>query len=357
MFSSLREPAPCGLAPTGLAPAEPNPGDVRRAGGRRRLRLHAAFACGLLLAGLATALNLAAQGPGPAAAQADEAAVFRSGTELVDLHVSVLDKSGKLITDIPKDAFKVYENGVEQPVKMFRREDVPVSMGIIIDSSGSMRDKRTSVGAAALELVRASNPQDEVFIVDFNDDPYLDQTFTNDVHKLEGALSKIDSRGGTSMRDAISLAIDYERDKATRDKKVLLVVTDGNDNASNISLERLIRKAQRSGVLIYCIGLLNEEDPHEAREAKHALKALTEASGGMDYYPKDLAQVRTITPQVAHEIRNQYLLAYSPTNPNLDGTYREIKVTVSGVSHPNVRTRSGYYATAQPAKAPSSLSN
>jgi Ca-activated chloride channel homolog len=264
---------------------------------------------------------------------------------LVDLHVSVIDKNGKLITDMPESAFKVYENGIEQPLKRFLREDVPVSMGIIIDNSGSMRDKRAKVAAASVALVKASNPQDEEFIVDFNDDAYLDQPLTSDIKKLEAALDRLDSRGGTAMRDAISSSIDYVKDKGRRDKRVLVVVTDGNDNTSAETLENLLRKAQRSEVLIYCIGLLSEEEPREARSARRALKALSEASGGLDYYPKDLAEVERVTPQIAHEIRNQYLLAYSPTNPALDGTFRKIEVKVKGYGNPTVRTRSGYYAT------------
>src|SRR5579884_103720 len=279
----------------------------------------------------------------------EDTPVFRGGIQLVDLHVSVIDKGGRLITDLPESAFKVYENGVEQPVKIFRREDVPVSMGIIIDNSGSMRDKRAKVAAAALALVKASNPQDEVFIVDFNDDAYLDQPLTSDIKKLEAALDKIDSRGGTAMRDAISMSIDYVKDKGKKDKKVLLVVTDGNDNTSNETLEQLLRKCQRSEVLVYCIGLLSDEEPREARSAKRALKNLAEASGGLDFYPKDLAEVEKITPQVAHEIRNQYLLAYSPLNTALDGSYRRIEVKVKGYGNLQVRTRSGYYATPEAA--------
>ena len=152
----------------------------------------------------------------PGAASDDDVPIFRSGTQLVDLHVSVLDKSGKLITDIPESAFKVYENSVEQPLKRFLREDVPVSMGIIIDNSGSMRDKRAKVAAASLALVKASNPLDEEFIVDFNDDAYLDQPLTGDIKKLEAALDRLDSRGGTAIRDAISSSIDYVKDKGKR---------------------------------------------------------------------------------------------------------------------------------------------
>ena len=162
--------------------------------------------------------------------------------------------------------------------------------------------------------MKNSNPQDEEFIVNFNDDAYLDQPFTGDINQLEKALDRIDSHGGTSMREAISTSIDYMNQAATRSKKVLLVVTDGNDNnPGGIGLEALVRKAQASEVLIYCIGLLNEEEPSEARAARRALKELAEASGGQDYYPKDLAEVELITPQVAHEIRNQYsggVLAY-----------------------------------------------
>ena len=280
--------------------------------------------------------------------QPDETATFKLDTQLVVLHASVADKSGKLITNLPRAAFKVFENNVEQPIKTFTREDVPVSMGIIIDNSGSMRDKRAKVAAAALALVKASNPQDEVFIVDFNDVAYLDAPFTNNIKKLEEALDKLDTRGGTAMRDAISMSIDYAKDSGKKAKKVLLVVTDGNDNTSNETLEQLVRKARQSEVLVYCIGLLSEEEPREARAAKRALKALAEASGGLDYYPKSLAEVETITPQIAHEIRNQYIIAYSPTNPALDGTFRAIRVTVNGPGHPTVRTRNGYFATPIP---------
>jgi Ca-activated chloride channel homolog len=278
--------------------------------------------------------------------------VFTADTRLVVVHASVLDGKGKLVTTLPESAFKVLENNVEQTIKIFRREDIPVSMGIIIDNSGSMRDKRSKVAAAALDLVRASNPQDEVFIVNFNDDAYLDQPFTNDIKKLENVLDRIDSKGGTAMRDAISMSIDYVKDKGKKDKKVLIVVTDGNDNTSNIGLEELVRKAQQSDVLIYSIGILSEEEPREARKAKRALHDLAIASGGLDYYPKDLAEVDKITPEVAHEIRNQYTLAYTPTNTALDGTFRKITVNVNAPGRPTVRTRNGYYASTSAAPGP-----
>ena len=302
----------------------------------------------LFLAALLVNL-LAAQTPPPAK---EDAATFTLDTKLVPLHVSVIDKNGKLVTNLPQSAFKVYENNVEQPLKIFNREDVPVSMGIIIDNSGSMREKRPKVATAAMELIKASNPQDEVFIVDFNDVAYLDAPFTNNLKKLEQVLDKIDTRGGTAMRDAISMSIDYAKESGKKAKKVLLVITDGNDNTSNETLEQLVRKAHQSEVLIYCIGLLNDEEPREARAAKRALKELATASGGLEYYPKTLSEIEIITPQIAHEIRNQYILAYSPLNAALDGTFRQIKVTVNAPGHLTVRTRNGYFASAAPPPKP-----
>jgi len=295
----------------------------------------------MLIAGLALA-----QGP-PAAPQAsqDDPPLYRFDARLVLLHASVVDKNGKLLTNIPQSAFKILEDGVEQPLKLFRREDVPVSMGIIVDNSGSMNGKRARVAAAALELVKQSNPDDEVFIVNFNDDTHIDQVLTNDAKKLQAALARMESRGGTAMRDALSTSIDYVKKNGKKDKKVLVVITDGNDNSSNISLEQVLRKSRDSEVLIYAIGLLSEEEARDARAAKKALKTLTEAAGGMDYYPKNLSDVEEITPRVAREIRNQYILGYTSSNQTLDGSFRQIKVTVNGFGRPTVRTRNGYYAT------------
>jgi len=275
----------------------------------------------------------------------DESVVFHAGTRLVVLHATVTDSTGKVITDLPRSAFTVYENGVEQPIKIFRREDVPVSMGIVVDNSSSMRDKRAKVAAASMALVKASNPEDEMFIVNFNEDAYLDQPFTSDNPKLAEALDRIDSKGNTAMFDALNMSMNYLIDKGTQDKKVLLVVTDGNDNTSQTTLKQLIYKARQNEVLIYSIGLLSDDEPREAKKATAALKALTTATGGIDYYPKDLAEIDRITPQVAHEIRNQFILAYSPTNQALDGSFRKVDVVVNGFGHPTVRTRNGYYAS------------
>ena len=271
-------------------------------------------------------------------------AQFRADTRLVVLHASVADKHGKLLTDLKQSAFKVFENGQPQQVKIFRREDVPVSLGLVIDDSGSMITKRARVEAAALALVRESNPQDEVFIVNFNDDHYLDVPFTGDIHKMEQGIAKIDSRGGTAMRDAISASLDYIRENAKKDKKVLLIITDGNDNASNTSLEKVVGRSNQTETVIYAIGLFTEEEKHEAAKARRALNELTSTTGGLAFYPKEVSEVQAIASEIAHDIRSQYTIAYSPTSPD-DGSYRQIRVTVDGPGKPVVRTRSGYYAT------------
>src|ERR1700693_2696676 len=286
-----------------------------------------------------------AQSKLPAPATTDEPNTFSSETRWVILPVSVSDKNGKLIMDLQQRSFKVFENGIEQPIKLFKHEDVPISLGIIVDNSGSMKEKRQKVEIAGVDLVKASNPHDEVFIVNFNDEAYLDVEFTNDIKKMEEGIARIDSRGGTAMREAISSSIDYLKEKGKNHKRVLLVVTDGNDNASTISLERLVNRARQSEVLIYAIGLLDDEERREAKSAKRALNALAHESGGLSFYPKGVADVDAIALQVAHEIRNQYTIAYSPLNDAKDGSFRQIKAVVSGPGHPQVRTRTGYYAT------------
>jgi Ca-activated chloride channel family protein len=291
---------------------------------------------------LAPAIGHAQDKPG---SKSDETPIFSSDTRLVILPAVVQDRAGHLVTNLAQDAFQVFENNQRQAIKVFKREDVPVSLGLIIDSSGSMRDKREKVESAALTLVKDSNPQDEVFIVNFNDEAYLDQDFTSDIKQMQKGLDKIDSRGGTAMRDAIRMSMDHLKEKASRDKRVLLVVTDGDDNTSMITLEKLVHQVQESDTIIYAIGLLSEEERREAKRAKRALDTLVEASGGLAFYPKNIADVEKIAHEVARDLRNQYTIGYTPSNNALDGSYRAVKVIATGPGRPIVRTRSGYYAS------------
>jgi VWFA-related protein len=281
----------------------------------------------------------------PCLAQAQDG-VFRAEARLVVLNTTVIGKSGKIVTNLPRDAFRAYEDGIEQQIKTFRREDVPVSMGIIIDNSASMKNKREKVEAAAKSLVAASNPQDEVFLINFNDDVYRDTDFTSDPKKLALGLAKIDCKGGTAMRDALRAGIRYAQAKGRHDKKVIVIVTDGEDNMSETTLDEVVREGQQREVLVYAVGLLSEEEHESAKRARQALDAITRATGGHVWYPKELDEVGRISLQVAHDIRSQYLLAYTPSKTALDGSYRQIRVAVSGPDHPVARTRTGYYATA-----------
>ena len=280
----------------------------------------------------------------PASANEEKDAIFSSEIRLVPLNVAVLDKNGHHVLDLSQKAFQVFENGAAQQIKLFKREDVPVSLGLVIDNSGSMRERRIAVESASMALIKDSNKDDETFVVNFNDESYLDADFTSDIKVLEQGLARIDARGGTAMRDAIRMSVEHLRQKARRNKKVILVVTDGNDNSSNYGLNELVRLAQQNDVLVYAIGILATEDKAEAKKAKRALDLLVEQTGGQVFYPKEVTEVEVIAHQVAHDIRNQYSIAYTPTNAAQDGTFRNIKVTVKASGSPVARTRAGYYA-------------
>jgi VWFA-related protein len=275
--------------------------------------------------------------------------------DLVVLHTTVIDDRQRFADGLKPENFRVFEDKVEQKLSVFKREDVPVSMGLVIDNSGSMRDKRPRVNEAAITLVQASNPQDEAFVVNFNDDFYLDldKDFTSSIPELKEALERIDSRGSTALRDAIIGSLDHLK-KASKDKKVLLVVTDGEDNASRNSLEKMIREVQKTDTVIYTIGLLGQENRKEAKRARKALEQIAAASGGLAFFPENVDDVHNICEQVAHDIRNQYVLAYYPTNTNRDGTFRAIHVDVippRGRGKLLARTRNGYYAPTEKASA------
>ena len=273
--------------------------------------------------------------------------IFKKEVDEVTLHATVVDDHFHPITGLQKKDFTVYEDGKPQQITYFRNEDIPVALGIVIDNSGSMRDKRPSVNAAAINLVRASNPQDQVFVVNFNEEYFLDQDYTGSVPKLKDALERIESRGGTALYDAVVASSDHLKKSGALEKKVLLVVTDGEDNASRESLEQALRRLEeQNGPTIYTIGLLGEE--HNKR-ARRALREMAEDTGGVAYFPKDLNEVNAITTEIAHDIRNQYTIQYKPTVPQSRGGYRTVKVVAQAPGYKNlqVRTRSGYYAGQQ----------
>jgi Ca-activated chloride channel homolog len=292
----------------------------------------------------------AQQGQAPSSDQ-NNVYVFKKEVDEVTLHATVVDDHFRPITGLDKKDFTVFEDGKPQKITYFRNEDIPVALGIVIDNSGSMRDKRPQVNAAAINLVRTSNPQDQVFVVNFNEEYFLDQDYTGSVPKLKDALERIESRGGTALYDAVVASSDHLKKSGALEKKVLLVVTDGEDNASRESLEQALRRLEeKNGPTVYTIGLLGEE--HEKR-ARRALREMAEDTGGVAFFPKNLDEVEAITQQIAHDIRNQYTIQYKPTTPQSAGGYRTVKVEAQakGYKKLQVRTRSGYYAGQQRASA------
>ncbi|HWZ50112.1 MAG TPA: VWA domain-containing protein [Granulicella sp.] len=267
----------------------------------------------------------------------------------VRLNATVLE-GGRSVLDLPEDAFHIYEDGVPQTINFFRHEDLPVSLGILIDSSGSMYDKRNAVNQASLDLIKLSNPQDEAFLVDFSWEAFIDQDFTSDVNKLQQGLNYIKSSGGTAIYDALDASADYLAKNAKHPKQVLLLITDGEDNASSATLETAIRRIQDlDGPTIYCVGLLfgSDTDKSEARHARRVLEALAEQTGGVAYFPKNIKEVDAIAAEVAQDIRTQYTIAYRSTNPPGGGNagYRQVHVEAKakGYGKLQVRTRSGYF--------------
>jgi VWFA-related protein len=275
--------------------------------------------------------------------------VLRKDVDEVLLHATVVDDRQHIVTNLDRNAFTVLEDGKPQNIVSFRHEDIPVAMGIVIDNSGSMREKRAKVNQAALNLVRSSNPQDEVFVVNFNDEYYLDQDFTNDLLKLKEALEKIDAKGGTALYEAVVASADNFKN-AKLERKVLFVVTDGEDNASRETLEQAVKQLQQeNGPSVYAIGILGDED--HPKRARRALEIIAQRTGGLAFFPRTLDEVDEISRQVAHDIRNQYTIGYKPTTPRASGGFRSIRVEAKAKGHGKllVRTKSGYYAGVQPA--------
>src|SRR6266568_8554916 len=286
-----------------------------------------------------------------------EGYILHTEVEEVILNATVLDGT-KLVQDLKKEDFQVFEDGLKQNIIAFQHTDLPVSIALVVDNSGSMSKKRPAVNKSALDLVEASNPQDEAFIVNFSDEAFIDQDFTSDIAKLRDGLSHIESRGGTALYDAVVASADKLVADAKRPKQVLVIITDGEDNASTLTLEQTIRRVQQlSGPVIYSIGLLfgDEMSRAEVRHARRALEMLSTETGGIAFFPRSIEQVDQIAAEVARDIRSQYTLGYHSTKPTTDPSFRRVQVTAEGKGGAklNVRTRTGYFPAARVVKKPS----
>ena len=288
----------------------------------------------------------------PHVAAGQSTPTFRTETRLVVLHATVKTDRGAEVVDLDQRAFTVYENGKQQPITLFRRDDIPVSLGLLIDNSGSMRRLRERVEVAALSFVRASNPLDEVFVVNFADKARIDVPFTRDPATLAARIARVDSIGGTALRDAVAMSERYLGDEAACDRRVLLVITDGRDNASTATWREIQQAAEQTDTSLYAIGLFGDDSSAAARQGRHELARLTDHTGGAAYYPSSIDQVQSVVTDLARQIRNQYTIAYAPTNQALDGTYRRVRVEARGREPLIVYTKAGYTAqrTSGPAR-------
>ena len=268
----------------------------------------------------------------------------------VVLHATVQNHKGAPVSGLGKDDFQVYEDGALQQIEYYSHEDIPVTVGLVLDNSGSMGPKRAEVIAAAMAFARSSNPQDQMFVVNFNEHvsfglppniPFTDQTA-----QLQVALSRIKTNGETALYDALAAALEHLR-KGNRDKRVLIVVSDGGDNASKYNLGQILTMAGQSDAIIYTIGIYTEEDPDQN---PNALRQLSKATGGEAFFPQSVPEVVPLCERIAHDIRNQYTIAYAPANRTQDGAYRviQVKAMAPGQGRLSVRTRAGYYAPSKP---------
>jgi Ca-activated chloride channel homolog len=262
------------------------------------------------------------------------------------LHASVHDRIGRVASDLREENFEVYEDGVRQSIRLFRHEDVPITVGLVVDHSGSMRQKLGDVIAAARAFVRASNQEDQMFVVNFNENVTLGLPrgirFINHVDELESAISNSPATGRTALYDAV-IEAGEQLQAGSRDKKVLLVISGGGDNASAHSLADVLNMAGRSGALVYTIGIFDEDD---ADRNPRVLRRLARATGGEAFFPTQRNGMEAICERIARDIRSQYTIGYVSGNATQAGAYRSIRVDVRALGYGklSVRTRSGYMA-------------
>jgi len=287
----------------------------------------------------------------PAVRNLGEGYVLHADVEEVALNCTVLEGK-EPVPDLKKENFQVIEDGVPQTIISFLHADLPVSIALVVDNSGSMSTKRRSVNKSTLDLIQASNPQDEAFVVNFSDEAFIDQDFTSDVNKLRQGLSHIEPRGGTALFDAVAASADHLASDARHPKQVLILITDGEDNASTLNRDQTIRRVQQlSGPVIYSIGLLFGKDMSrsEVKSARKALEMLSTETGGMAFFPKNIEEIDEIAAEVARDIRSQYMVGYHSTKPTGEPGFRRVQVTAKAKHHGklNVRTRTGYFPAAR----------
>ena len=307
----------------------------------RRTFLSAAAVAWVSLAGVS-----AAQRPG--GSDASQGPTLKVHTDVVVVHAAVQDKKSRFVRGLPQDRIRIYEDGVPQTIRFFSNEDRAASIGLVIDNSGSMHNKREEVITAALAFAQASNPLDEFFVVHFNERVWMGlpegTSFTSSPPMLANALSHVEAYGRTALYDAIARGLE-RLNEARNPHRVLVVISDGGDNASATRFEPLLRRAQLTDVAIYTIALFDE---NSRDRNPRILKELAATTGGEAFLPGSIHGTAKVLDRIAHDIRNAYLIGYEPANASWDGTYRTVRVELDGAGRGTlkVRARTGYFAPA-----------
>jgi VWFA-related protein len=270
--------------------------------------------------------------------------------DLAVFNITVLGDDGRPVTGLTGDNFRIYEDGREEKIKLFQPEDTPATVGLLIDNSGSMRNKQNDVVAAANAFVEASHPDDEMFIVNFNHLPWFalrpGLAFTSDRAEIKTALDHTRMEGTTALYDAIELALKHMKEGG-RQRKALVILSDGGDNASHIRLNDALRMAEQSSATIYCIGIY---DPNQKDRNPTVLKRIAKVTGGQSYFPSTLEDLRNVWPRIAGAIRGQYTIGYVSSNQAHDGSFRKVKIVANSKRGKilDVRARPGYISGSAP---------
>jgi len=278
-----------------------------------------------------------------------EGGTVKLATDLVSLSVTVTDQRGQAIIGLKKEEFKVYENGVEQPISFFSAEETPACWGLVLDRSGSMMEMMQDVYRAAIHVMDEGTEQDEMFIVTFNDQTEMVCDFTSDRHKWENSILGLRAGGQTALYDAVAFALDHIR-HAKHQKKVLVVITDGEDNSSRLKFRQLIERVEERTVLIYTVGMFESMERSwlglGGGYRRGELEKLAEVTGARAHFPTNVEQCRESMREIAREVSQQYSLGYYPSNTTRDGQWRKIKVVVIRQGEKDTRyvarTRTGY---------------
>ncbi len=265
-------------------------------------------------------------------------------TGLVLLPVSVTDSHGAFVPGLKQENFRVFEDGQPQNLTVFEERDTPVTVGLVVDHSRSMGNKLANVASAVYSFSHSSNPQDEMFVVDFNDDVTVElmkgKAFSNDPKELEEALNAVRARGRTALYDAVGEGLNHLK-YSQLDKKALVIISDGGDNASHLNYSQVLAAARQSQAVIYSIVLVGSDNEEEN---PGLLRRLSKDTGGVAYFPEQDESVTAVSAEIARDLREQYMLGYTPQNLNHPDAFRkvEVKITGPGLGRFRVRTRTGY---------------